>query len=101
MQWCFVSRVTRHASRFFRTIKNTKPDHPEFLQGIAKRGSHNAQTIGHASSEIDGGCLREVTGGAGDLGNLKTGITDLGHHLVVENKVIGISMVVDRREHLP
>jgi hypothetical protein len=82
----------------FRLIYPEFPD-PYFLKRMFKRGSQNSEAIFHAASKVDGGGAFEVFGWAGDLCNVVTVEKDLGEHLVVEDEIVGISVVVDVFEH--
>ena len=66
-----------------------RPRHPQY-----------AQTILGTALKIDGGGFLEVFGGAGHLGNVVPLVDDLGEHLVVEDEIIRIAIVVDALQDL-
>jgi len=60
------------------------------LESELHGGFENAEAVGDAATEINGGSFLEILGGAGDFADAESEVNALGEHLVVENEVVAV-----------
>ena len=63
-------------------------DEPPFWKSVNKWNAQTAQSVFHASSEIDAAGFLEVFGRTGDLADFIPFVKDLWNHFIVENEII-------------
>src|SRR5690606_25334884 len=74
---------------------------PHLVEKMRKGHPQHTQSVFEAAPEIDGAGLGEILGGTSDFGDFESRVEDLRDHLVVEHKVVGVGLVIDRLDHLP
>jgi len=82
-------------------LKDAEFAQSHLLEPVLERGFEHAQSVNGAPLQVDGGCFLVIAGGTGDLSDLETGVEDLGDHLVVEYKILGVQVVIDASQDLP
>src|SRR3984957_19384523 len=59
-----------------------------------------SQAVHDASPEVEARCFLEIAGRAGDLRDLVIQVNDLRKHLVVEDEVFRVDLVIDASQDL-
>ena len=70
------------------------------MQAVAQGVKHHPPTVGHAPAKIDGGGLGEIAGRTAHFPKFMALMGNLEDDLVVENEIIGISVVINPPQHI-